>query len=61
LKFVEDTFGLPRMAASDARANSPDNAFDFNQAPRTFEVVPTVHDVNFFMHQAPDHRPPDNG
>ncbi|MFY9720536.1 MAG: alkaline phosphatase family protein [Candidatus Cybelea sp.] len=61
LKFVEDTFGLPRMAASDSRANSPDNAFDFNKPPRAFRVVPSVHDVNFFMHQPPDHRPPDNG
>ena len=59
LKFVEDTFGLPRLAASDTRANSPDGAFNFNKPPRKFEVVPSEHDVNFFMHQAPDHRVPD--
>jgi phospholipase C len=60
LKFVEDTFDLPRLAASDTRANSPDDAFDFNQSPRAFEVVPSVHDAEFFKHQPPDQRPPDN-
>ena len=61
LKFVEDTFGLPRLAASDTRANSPNDAFNFNKPPRKFEVVPSEHDVKFFMHQPPDYRPPDNG
>jgi phospholipase C len=60
LKFVEDTFGVPRLAASDTRANSPDDAFDFNQSPRAYEVVPSVHDVDFFKRQPPDHRAPDN-
>jgi phospholipase C len=59
LKFVEDTFGLGRLAASDKRAKSLDDAFDFNEAPRAFQVVPSEHDANFFEHQPPDYRIPD--
>lgn len=37
LKFVENLFGLPRLAASDTRANSPaEDCFDFTQPPRRF-------------------------
>ena len=60
LKFVEDTFGLGRLAPSDTRATSPQaDAFDFNAPPRKFEVVPSVHGIDYFMHQPPDHRVPD--
>ena len=61
LKFVEETFGLPAMAASDKRATAPDDAFDFTKPPRKFETVPSEHGINYFMHQAPDHRNPDPG
>jgi phospholipase C len=59
LKFIEDRFGLARLSASDTRANSPTDAFDFSQAPRQFVPIKAPHDENFFMHQAPDHRSPD--
>jgi phospholipase C len=59
LKFVEETFGLSAMAASDKRATAPDDAFDFNKSPRKFDVVPSFRDENFFLHQAPDYRVPD--
>ncbi len=37
LKFIEDTFALPRLAASDKRANSPAlDCFDFSQSPQKF-------------------------
>jgi phospholipase C len=37
LRFIEDRFGLPRLAASDRRAASPaDDCLDFNQPPRAF-------------------------
>jgi phospholipase C len=37
LRFAEDNFGLPQLAASDARAADPaSDFFDFSQAPRTF-------------------------
>ena len=61
LKFVEETFGLPPMAASDTRATAPDDAFDFNEPPRTFEMVPSQYGIDYFMRQAPDHRNPDPG
>ena len=42
LRFVEDRFGLPPMAASDKRANSPEeDCFDFSQSPRKFTPIPT--------------------
>lgn len=61
LKFVENTFGLPALAASDKRATAPDNAFDFNKPPRPFHTVPSPHGADFFMHQKPDLRNPDPG
>lgn len=40
LKFIEDIFGLPRLAASDTRANSPaGDCFDFTQKPRPFKPI----------------------
>jgi phospholipase C len=59
LRFVENTFGLATLSASDKRATPPDDAFDFNAPPRKFETVPTAHGIDFFMRQAPDHRIPD--
>ncbi len=43
LQFVEDTFGLGRLSASDTRANSliPD-CFNFNSAARKFKPLPTI-------------------
>ncbi|MBV9646079.1 MAG: hypothetical protein JO043_01275 [Candidatus Eremiobacteraeota bacterium] len=38
LRFIEDQFSLPRLAASDSRANSPEaDCFNFNQRPRRFK------------------------
>jgi phospholipase C len=60
LKFVEDQFGLGRLADSDRRANSPEqDCFDFNQPPRKFKKIPAPYDEQFFLHQPPDHRIPD--
>jgi phospholipase C len=40
LKFVEGSYGLAPLAASDRRANSPAvSAFDFNQKPRKFVPI----------------------
>ena len=61
LKFIEETFGLPALAASDKRATAPDDAFDFNKPPRAFQMVPSDFGINYFMHQAQDHRNPDPG
>jgi phospholipase C len=38
LRFIEDNFGLPPMAASDTRANDPaSDAFDYSRKPRAFK------------------------
>ena len=60
LKFVEDQFGLARLSASDTRANSPADAFDFNQSPRQCVSIKAAYDADYFMHQPLDTRPPDN-
>jgi phospholipase C len=60
LKFVEDTFGLGRLSASDTRATSPEkDCFDFNKPPRAFQVIPSVLGKDYFLHEAPDHHIPD--
>jgi phospholipase C len=60
LKFIEDQFGLGRLSASDTRANSPaQDAFDFNQPPRKFKVIPAAYGKDYFLHQAPDNHIPD--
>lgn len=61
LKFIEDQFGLERLADSDTRANSPESdAFDFNQPPRKFRIIPTALGAQYFLHQPLDYRAPDN-
>jgi phospholipase C len=60
LRFIEDQFGLPRLAASDARATSPEaDSFDFSQPPRPFKKIRATLDKEFFLHQPLDRRPPD--
>ncbi len=60
LRFTEDIFGLPRLSASDKRANSlAEDCFNFNQSPRKFEAIPTELGKDYFLHQPLDLRPPD--
>jgi phospholipase C len=49
LRFIEDEFGLGRLAASDARANSPaPDCLDFTQSPRAFvPFTSTLKDADF--------------
>jgi phospholipase C len=61
LRFVEDLFGLPQLAASDARATSPaGDAFDFTKPPRRFVTIPAPQNQSYFMHQPLDRRMPDS-
>ncbi len=60
LKFAEDQFGLPRLSASDTRANSPTDAFDFSKPPRKFHTIKAQYDKAYFLHQAPDYHAPDD-
>ncbi len=61
LKFVEDQFGLARLAASDARANTPaTDCFDFSKPPRAFAPIPALYGRAAFEREPLDRRPPDN-
>jgi phospholipase C len=60
LKFIEDRFGLARLAQSDSRAKSPESdCFDFSQPPRQFVPIKSQYDGSYFLHQPLDFRPPD--
>ena len=60
LRFVEDQFGLARLAASDSRANSPAAAcFDFSRKPRAFTPIRAPQDERYFLTQPADTRPVD--
>ncbi len=60
LKFIEDTFGLGRLSASDTRATSPEkDCFNFKKPPRPFQVIPTVLGKDYFLHEPADHHIPD--
>jgi len=60
LKFVEDLFGLARLAPSDTRAKSPaKDCFDFNQPPRKFKKIASPLGIDYFLQEPPDTRPPD--
>jgi phospholipase C len=60
LKFVEDIWGLPRMTASDTRANSPAaDCFDFSAPPRRFKSIPSALGIDYFLDQPTSGRPPD--
>ncbi len=62
LKFVENTFGLPRLTpgGSDVRANPPDDAFDFSKPPRKFVKIKAPLNANYFIHERLDGQPPDS-
>lgn len=59
LRFAEDRFGLGQLSASDTRATSPADCFDFNQAPRKFVKIQSPLDERYFMARPLDLRPPD--
>jgi phospholipase C len=60
LKFIEDTFGLARLSATDTRATSPAaDCFNFKQPPRKFVPIQAPHDAEYFKHQPLDPRLPD--
>lgn len=64
LRFAEDLYGLPQMAAADKRATSPAaDCFDFSQTPRAFVPIKAPYPADFFIHhrfansgQIPDDR-----
>jgi phospholipase C len=60
LRYVEDNFGLPQMAASDTRANDPAvDAFNYKQKARPFTPIKSQMKADDFIRQPPDPRAPD--
>ncbi|MBV8066646.1 MAG: hypothetical protein JO113_01615 [Candidatus Eremiobacteraeota bacterium] len=59
LKFIEQNFGLSPLSASDARATSPTDAFDFSAPPRQFTPIQGSYNLNHFLHQRPSRHPLD--
>lgn len=50
LRFIENNFGLPQLAASDTRANAPGaDVFDFHQQPRKFVEIPGEKPALYWM------------
>jgi phospholipase C len=59
LRFAEDQFGLGRLSAADARANSPaTDAFDFSSPPRTFTPFSSQRSATYFIKEPLDRRVP---
>ena len=52
LKFIENLYGLPSIAAADTRAADLSNMFDFSQTPTKFNTIPAPLGRGFFLGQA---------
>lgn len=55
LEFVEQTFNVPSLGTTDARATSILDCFDFTQAPRLFTAIPSSIGRRFFLNQRPSY------
>ncbi|HVA34213.1 MAG TPA: alkaline phosphatase family protein, partial [Candidatus Baltobacteraceae bacterium] len=60
LKFIEQAFTLPSLGATDVRANSLADSFDFTQTARAFTPIATKYPASFFLKRTPTLRLPDN-
>lgn len=60
LRFTEEVFGLPSLGTRDAIADDFADCFDFHQTPQAFRRIPTAHDTQFFLKQAPSGPPDDD-
>lgn len=60
LRFVETAFDLSPLAASDRRASSFSEVFDFDQKPRQYQVINATYPANYFLHMAASGIPPDD-
>jgi phospholipase C len=64
LKFVEQVFNLPAIGKAsegytDSRATSIIDSFDFTQAPRPFNPIPTKYPMSRFINEPPSDEPVD--
>ncbi|MEO6835232.1 MAG: alkaline phosphatase family protein [Candidatus Tumulicola sp.] len=49
LKFIEENFGTPSLGATDVRANSIGDAFNFTQAPIRFQAISAPYPESYFL------------
>jgi len=49
LKFIEQTFGTASLGATDQRANSIVDSFDFTQKPTAFSAIDAPYPQSFFL------------
>jgi len=67
LRFIEEVNGLPAgsigptsLGYTDSRAASLDDAFDFTQQPRSFQMIPAKYSLEHFLREPPSHQPVDD-
>jgi phospholipase C len=60
LKFTEETFGLPSMGTTDARADDLSDCFNFSQSPTPFTPISAPLGPSYFLKQPLSSRPPDD-
>ncbi len=61
LRFAEDNFGLPQMAAADKRAaDAGADCLDFSHGPRGFQPLRTRLGPNYFLSRPASDRDPDD-
>ncbi|MBV8600566.1 MAG: hypothetical protein JO359_03265 [Candidatus Eremiobacteraeota bacterium] len=60
LKFIEQNWGLAGLGATDARAKSFGDVFDFNHPPRKFQVIQAKYSRAYFLNQRPSLRAVDD-
>jgi len=59
LKFIEHVWSLGSLHKTDERATSIIDCFDFSQAPRKFNAIPSKYSKEYFLHQPPSNEPVD--
>jgi phospholipase C len=51
LLYIEQNWGLPSLGTTDARATSIANLFNYDQSPRSFTVIPSSENAQYFINQ----------
>jgi phospholipase C len=60
LKFTEETFNLPSLGTTDARADDLMDCFNMNQTPITFQMIPSNRNASYFLNNPQPFSPPDS-
>ena len=59
LKFTEETFGLPSLGTTDARADDLSDCFNFDQSPTVFSPIAAPLGAKYFLSQPASNVSPD--